>query len=60
MLFAVGYLLQRYVINRVIQQSIFLTLILTFGFDMLLSNVLLALFTADTRSITPASATRAT
>ncbi|HET7379180.1 MAG TPA: branched-chain amino acid ABC transporter permease [Gaiellales bacterium] len=52
-LFVVGYALQRFVINRVMGGSIFLTLILTFGFDMLLSNVLIALFTADTRSLTP-------
>jgi len=57
-LFVVGYALQRYVINLVIRGSIFLTLILTFGFDMLLSNALFAVFTADTRSITPAVASR--
>jgi branched-chain amino acid transport system permease protein len=52
-LFAVGYLLQRWVINLVIRGSVFLTLILTFGFDMLLVNVMLVLFSADTRSVTP-------
>jgi branched-chain amino acid transport system permease protein len=57
-LFVVGYALQRYVINLVIKGSIFLTLILSFGFDMLLTNVLLAVFTADTRAITPAYASR--
>src|SRR5512145_615352 len=53
-LFGIGYLLQRWVINLVIRGSVFLTLILTFGFDMVLVNVLLVLFTADTRSVTPA------
>lgn len=53
-LFTIGYLLQRYVINLVIRGSVFLTLILTFGFDMLLVNILLVVFTADTRSVTPA------
>ena len=57
-LFVVGYALQRYVINLVMKGSIFLTLILSFGFDMLLINVLLAVFTADTRSITPSYASR--
>jgi branched-chain amino acid transport system permease protein len=57
-LFVVGFALQRYVINLVIRGSIFLTLILSFGFDMLLINVLLAVFTADTRSITPSYASR--
>ena len=50
-LFVIGYAVQRYVINLVIRGSIFLTLILTFGFDMVLSNALLAIFTADTRSV---------
>ena len=57
-LFAVGSALQRYVMNLVMKGSIFSTLILSFGFDMLLVNVLLAVFTADTRSITPAYASR--
>jgi branched-chain amino acid transport system permease protein len=57
-LFAVGYAFQRYVMNLVMKGSIFSTLILSFGFDMLLVNVLLAVFTADTRSITPAYASR--
>jgi branched-chain amino acid transport system permease protein len=52
-LFIMGYLLQRYVINLVLRGSVFLTLILTFGVDILLVNGLLALFTADTRSVTP-------
>ena len=56
MLFVVGYALQRVVLNRVMGGSIFLALILTFGFDMLLSNVLIALFTVDTRSLTPSYA----
>lgn len=51
-LFGFGYLLQRIVLNRVVHTSIFLTLVLTFGLDMLLINVNIALFTADVRSIT--------
>jgi len=51
-LFVFGYLLQRYVINRVVLRSIFFTLILTFGLDMLLINFNIVLFTADVRSIT--------
>jgi len=50
-LFLFGYLLQRYVINRVVLRSIFLTLILTFGLDMLLINFNIVMFTADVRSI---------
>jgi branched-chain amino acid transport system permease protein len=51
-LFLFGYLVQRHVINRVIGQSVFATLILTFGLNMLLVNLLLLAFTADLRAIT--------
>ncbi len=53
-LFVVGYLLQKYVINFVVRGSVFLTLILTFGIDILLVNILIKIFTADTRAVTPA------
>ncbi|MCZ6665762.1 MAG: branched-chain amino acid ABC transporter permease [Gammaproteobacteria bacterium] len=55
-LFLLGYALQKHLINRVVQASIFMTLILTFGLDMVMINVNLALFTADVRSITPSYA----
>lgn len=55
-LFFLGYALQKHLINRVVQASIFMTLILTFGLDMVMINVNLALFTADVRSITPSYA----
>lgn len=51
-LFLFGYALQRFVFNRVVMTSVFLTLILTFGLDMILINLNIALFTADVRSIT--------
>lgn len=57
-LFILGYLLQRYLINRVVHGSVFMTLIMTFGLDMVLINFSLALFSADIRSITPAYANR--
>jgi branched-chain amino acid transport system permease protein len=50
-LFVLGYALQRWIINRVVLKNIFLTLILTFGLDMVLINANIALFTADVRSI---------
>ncbi len=52
-LFSLGYLIQKYLINHVIEASVFMTLILTFGLDMFLINTNLRLFTADLRSITP-------
>jgi len=55
-LFLLGYALQRFVINLVVKGSVFMTLILTFGFNLLLVNALLAIFTADTRALTPSYA----
>lgn len=51
-LFLLGYGLQRFILNRVVFSSIFLTLIVTFGLDMMLINFNIAMFTADIRSIT--------
>ena len=50
-LFAFGYLLQRGLINLVINAPIFLTLLLTFGIDLVVLNTLQLLFTADDRTI---------
>jgi branched-chain amino acid transport system permease protein len=51
LLFAIGFGLQRFVLNRVVAISVFMTLILTFGLDMVFTNANLALFNADIRSI---------
>jgi len=51
-LFLIGYPIQRFLLNRAMRTTLFMTLILTFGLDMVLINVNLALFTADVRSIT--------
>jgi branched-chain amino acid transport system permease protein len=51
-LFLLGFLVQKYLINLVIGGSVFMTLILTFGLDLVLINANLLLFTADLRSIT--------
>jgi branched-chain amino acid transport system permease protein len=50
-LFAVAYMLQAHLINRVVHASVFMTLILTFGLDMVLINFNVAVFTADLRSV---------
>ncbi|HEY7200611.1 MAG TPA: branched-chain amino acid ABC transporter permease [Candidatus Dormibacteraeota bacterium] len=54
LLFAFGYLLQRVLVNRVIRAPLFFTLLLTFGVNLVLVNVLLLLFKSDFRSVTPA------
>jgi branched-chain amino acid transport system permease protein len=46
-----GYLLQRYLINLVVNAPIWMTLLLTFGLSLLLVNGLVLLFTGDFRSI---------
>jgi branched-chain amino acid transport system permease protein len=50
-LFVLGYLVQQYMINLVVNAPIFITLLLTFGLQLLLVNGLILLFTADYRSI---------
>jgi branched-chain amino acid transport system permease protein len=55
-LFALGYTLQRVLINRVIRAPLFFTLLLTFGVNMVVINLLLLIFRADFRSVTPAYA----
>ncbi len=50
-LLVAGYLLQRYLINLVVNAPIWMTLLLTFGLSLLLVNGLVLLFTGDFRSI---------
>src|SRR5579864_108820 len=50
-LFVIGYVIQRGLINLVINAPIFLTLLLTFGLGLVILNLLQLLFTADDRSI---------
>jgi branched-chain amino acid transport system permease protein len=50
--FALGYLLQRYIVNLVVRTQVFMVFILTFGVEILLQNVTNLVCTADFRSIT--------
>lgn len=50
-LFAGGYVVQRGLINLVVKAPIFITLLLTFGLDLLLVNGLILLYSADYRSV---------
>jgi len=54
-MFAVGYALQRYVLNRVLGPDILPPLLVTFGLSVVIQNVLLEGFSADSRRI-PAGA----
>jgi branched-chain amino acid transport system permease protein len=52
-LFVLGYVIQRSLVNRVIRAPVFFTLLLTFGVNLAIVNLLLAIFTSDFRSVTP-------
>ena len=52
-LFVIGYALQRGVINRVIRAPLLFTFLLTFGINLVIVSLLLLIFTADFRSVTP-------
>ncbi|MDQ1238155.1 MAG: Branched-chain amino acid transporter permease [Thermodesulfobacteriota bacterium] len=51
-LFCFGYLIQRYIINRVIELPHIMSYILTFGIHLMVANVALKLWSHDFRSIT--------
>ena len=51
-MFVLGYLIQRGIINFVVRAPIFMTLILTFGLDMVLMNAALLLWTGNLRTMT--------
>lgn len=57
-LFVFGWLLQRYLINLIIRAPMFMTLLLTFGVDLVLTVLFLAIFHADPRQVSPSYATR--
>jgi branched-chain amino acid transport system permease protein len=50
-LFGAGYLIQRYLINLVVNAPIWMTLLLTFGLSLVLVSGLILLFTGDFRSV---------
>jgi branched-chain amino acid transport system permease protein len=49
--FAFGYLLQRWLLNRVITAPVLVTLTLTFGLDLILNNAMIYFFKADYRKL---------
>jgi branched-chain amino acid transport system permease protein len=58
-LFGIGYAIQRLLVNLVVNGPIFITLLLTFGLELVLVNLLLAVFSADYRAIPTGYAGRA-
>ena len=51
MLYALGYVLQAGIINRVVAAPVLITLTLTFGLDLILNNAMLVAFTADYQAV---------
>jgi len=51
LLFLLGYLLQKYLINLVIRAELFITLLLTFGIEILIVNLARVIWTANVRRV---------
>lgn len=51
LLFITGYLLQKFIINRVMKTGVFMTLIMAYGLNILIINIAYIIFKADYRSI---------
>src|SRR4051794_33978677 len=52
-MFLFGYLLQMFVLNLIVRSALLNTLLITFGFDVVLVYLAQFLFTADFRTINP-------
>jgi len=50
---ALGYAIQRALVNFVVRSGVFMTLVLTFGLQLILIDSALLLFTGDYRTVTP-------
>src|SRR4051812_9518234 len=50
-MFCFGFLVQKWLLNRVVAASVFLSLILTFGLDMVIRNFHIHFFEVDPRSV---------
>ena len=50
-MFALGYILQKYLINRVVEKPHLVSLLVTFGLSIFMANVAKLLFTASPRSV---------
>lgn len=50
-IFLLGWIIQKYLINLVVQADIFITLLLTFGIELLINNLALIFWTADVRKV---------
>jgi branched-chain amino acid transport system permease protein len=51
LLFVLGYAIQRFLLNALMRTSLLLSLVLTFGIDLMLVNIAMLIFSADLRSV---------
>ncbi|WP_273265816.1 branched-chain amino acid ABC transporter permease [Flexistipes sinusarabici] len=51
LIFFLGFFIQKFIINFVIGASLFITLLLAFGIEILINNLALLFWTADVRSV---------
>ena len=56
LLFCLGYLIQRYVLNLVIRAPMFNTLLITFGLEVVITFLAQMIFSADFRTVNPSYA----
>jgi branched-chain amino acid transport system permease protein len=54
LLFSLGYLIQRFIMNWVARAPVLTTFLLTFGLSLLIVNIALNVWTGDTRGVTTA------
>jgi len=55
-LFVIGFLIQRFLLNPILKTGLLLSLALTFGLDLILTDLFVLGFTSDLRSVRPAYA----
>ena len=55
-LFVYGYCLQRWILNLIVRAQLFLTLLITFGVEVVMINIAHLLWSSDLRQVSPAYA----
>jgi branched-chain amino acid transport system permease protein len=56
LLFLYGYLLQRFLLNLIVRAQMYLTLLITFGIEVVMVNLVRILWSSDLRQVTPSYA----
>jgi branched-chain amino acid transport system permease protein len=51
--FVIGYVIQKFIINKVVKWGLYMTVVLTFGLDLILVNIAMLIWSADFRAVVP-------